>query len=157
LENYILSEMNVIKLTTSSNRQEYGVNLKAEPNFRLLGARLKGDQKAVTDYLKVSFDFFSRKKFQKFFGGSKEFLKNFFRKISRKHFYKIFLFPVKNKISEDELETFLDDGKIVVLGHELSCEELTVSFTTNKEKDNEDDNQWETATKGKVCFREENL
>ncbi|CAK5063875.1 unnamed protein product [Meloidogyne enterolobii] len=106
LENYILSEMNVIKLTTSSNRQEYGVNLKAEPNFRLLGARLKGDQKAVTDYL-------------------------------------------KNKISEDELETFLDDGKIVVLGHELSCEELTVSFTTNKEKDNDGDNQWETATKGK--------
>jgi len=78
LENYILSEMNVIKLTTSSNRQEYGVNLKAEPNFRLLGARLKGDQKAVTDYLKVSFDFFFSKKISKIFWGFERIFEKFF-------------------------------------------------------------------------------
>ncbi|KAF7634836.1 hypothetical protein Mgra_00005730 [Meloidogyne graminicola] len=115
LKDYILSEMNVIKLTTSNNRQDYGVNLKAEPNFRLLGARLKSDQKVVADYL-------------------------------------------KNKISENELEQFLDDGKITVLGHLLSSEELSVSFTINKEKNEEDnDNQWETATKVINTSEDENI
>jgi hypothetical protein len=49
------------------------VQLKAEPNFRLLGARLKGDQKAVTTHLKT-------------------------------------------KVTDEELEKLLDEGKITVLG-----------------------------------------
>jgi len=53
LEEYILTELNVEKMVASQDRQKYGARLKAEPNFRLLGARLKGDQKKVTDYLKV--------------------------------------------------------------------------------------------------------
>uniref|UniRef100_A0A915PQN9 Isoleucine--tRNA ligase, cytoplasmic n=1 Tax=Setaria digitata TaxID=48799 RepID=A0A915PQN9_9BILA len=52
LQNYILSEVNVRMLTVSHDKQKYNVHLKAEPNFRLLGARLKGDQKKVVDYLK---------------------------------------------------------------------------------------------------------
>lgn len=53
LEYYLLTELNVKLVTFSQDKEKYGVHLKAEPNFRLLGARLKGDQKKVTDYLKV--------------------------------------------------------------------------------------------------------
>lgn len=53
LQNYIVAEVNVRMLTVSHNKDKYGVYLKAEPNFRLLGTRLKGDQKKVVDYLKV--------------------------------------------------------------------------------------------------------
>uniref|UniRef100_A0A914VF94 Isoleucine--tRNA ligase, cytoplasmic n=1 Tax=Plectus sambesii TaxID=2011161 RepID=A0A914VF94_9BILA len=52
LEPYLLDEVNVRKLTLSDEKEKWGVKLKAEPNFRALGARLKGDQKKVADYLK---------------------------------------------------------------------------------------------------------
>ncbi|VDP12826.1 unnamed protein product [Onchocerca flexuosa] len=52
LQNYIITEVNVRMLTVSHNKEKYGVYLKAEPNFRLLGSRLKNDQKKVVDYLK---------------------------------------------------------------------------------------------------------
>jgi isoleucyl-tRNA synthetase len=51
LEPYILSEMNVEKLTVSQDKHKYGVKLRAEPNFKSLG-RLKKDQKKVSEYLK---------------------------------------------------------------------------------------------------------
>lgn len=53
LQSYILLEVNVRKLTVSSDKEKYGVRLKADPNFKLLGARLKGNQKKVVEYLKV--------------------------------------------------------------------------------------------------------
>lgn len=53
LESYLLSELNVETITLSQDKHKYGVQLRAEPNFRLLGSRLKGDQKKVSDYLKV--------------------------------------------------------------------------------------------------------
>ncbi|KAL3998092.1 isoleucine--tRNA ligase [Acanthocheilonema viteae] len=52
LQNYIMAEVNVRMLKVSHNKEKYGVYLKAEPNFRLLGTRLKSDQKKVVDYLK---------------------------------------------------------------------------------------------------------
>lgn len=52
LEPYILSECNVKKITVTQDKEQYGVELRAEPNFRILGARLKGDQKKVGNYLK---------------------------------------------------------------------------------------------------------
>ncbi|KAK6106649.1 isoleucine--tRNA ligase [Brugia pahangi] len=52
MQNYIVAEVNVRMLIVSHNKEKYGVHLKAEPNFRLLGTRLKGDQKKVVDYLK---------------------------------------------------------------------------------------------------------
>lgn len=55
LEFYILLEVNVDKLTISQDKYKYGVQLRASPNFKLLGARLKNEQKKVADYLKVSF------------------------------------------------------------------------------------------------------
>lgn len=53
LEEYILSEVNIRKLTISQDKSKYGVHLKAEPNFKQLGARLKSEQKKVVEYLKV--------------------------------------------------------------------------------------------------------
>ena len=35
------------QITVSSDKEKYGVKLKADANFRQLGARLKGDVKAV--------------------------------------------------------------------------------------------------------------
>lgn len=52
LEHYILSELNIRKMTVSQDKEKYGVTLKAELNFRTLGARLKGDQKKVAEYIK---------------------------------------------------------------------------------------------------------
>lgn len=53
LQSYVLLETNVRMLTVSQDKEKYGVKLKADPNFKLLGSRLKGDQKKVADYLKV--------------------------------------------------------------------------------------------------------
>ncbi|CAJ0936945.1 unnamed protein product, partial [Mesorhabditis belari] len=86
LSHYILSELNVRKLVVSSDKEKYGVRLKAEPNFRLLGARLKGDQKKVAEYL-------------------------------------------KKEISQAELAQFLNEGKLVVVGYELTSEEVSVSYS----------------------------
>ncbi|VDM54204.1 unnamed protein product [Angiostrongylus costaricensis] len=87
LEHYILSEVNVRQLTVSNDKDKYGITLKAEPNFRLLGAKLKADQKVVVDYLKT-------------------------------------------KITENELEQFLAEGKITLFGHVLTSEEIYVSYTS---------------------------
>ncbi|XP_066962999.1 isoleucine--tRNA ligase, cytoplasmic isoform X2 [Macrobrachium rosenbergii] len=47
LEQYIKEELNVKSVTTSTDKQKYGVALRADMNFKLLGARLKGDAKKV--------------------------------------------------------------------------------------------------------------
>ncbi|KAK5977453.1 Anticodon-binding domain protein, partial [Trichostrongylus colubriformis] len=87
LEHYILSEVNIRQLTVSQDKRKYGIILKADPNFKILGVRLKGDQKKVVDYLKT-------------------------------------------QVTENELEQFLAEGKLTVCGHELSSEEVSVSYTS---------------------------
>ncbi|KAI6229136.1 Isoleucyl-tRNA synthetase [Aphelenchoides fujianensis] len=99
LQQYLLSELNVKKLIVSQDKAKYGVQLKATPNFKLLGARLKGDQKKVADYL-------------------------------------------KNQVSEEELESFVANGKLTVLGHELTDEEVAVSFTCQPGKNSTE--TWES-------------
>lgn len=47
LESFILSELNVRKLTFSSEKEKYGIKLKADIDYRALGARLKNDLKSV--------------------------------------------------------------------------------------------------------------
>lgn len=47
LENYIKEELNVKTVTASTDKEKYGVVLTADMNFRVLGARLKGDVKRV--------------------------------------------------------------------------------------------------------------
>ncbi|KAI6231146.1 Isoleucyl-tRNA synthetase [Aphelenchoides besseyi] len=86
LQQYLLSELNVKKLIVSQDKAKYGVQLRATPNFKLLGLRLKGDQKKVTEYLRT-------------------------------------------KVSEEELESLIANGKLEVCGHELTDEEVAVSFT----------------------------
>lgn len=52
LDNYVLEEMNVKRLQLTSDKEKYGITLRAEPDHKVLGARLKGDFKAVTQGLK---------------------------------------------------------------------------------------------------------
>ncbi|KAK7078392.1 hypothetical protein SK128_017326, partial [Halocaridina rubra] len=47
LESYVKDELNVKSVTVSTDKEKYGVSLRADMNFKLLGARLKGDVKKV--------------------------------------------------------------------------------------------------------------
>uniref|UniRef100_A0A3B3YUM3 Isoleucine--tRNA ligase, cytoplasmic n=1 Tax=Poecilia mexicana TaxID=48701 RepID=A0A3B3YUM3_9TELE len=52
LEKYILEELNVRQLTLSTDKDKYGIRLRAEPDHMVLGKRLKGAFKAVTASIK---------------------------------------------------------------------------------------------------------
>lgn len=52
LEHYILEELNVRKMILTSDKKKYGVALRGEPDHKTLGARLKGEFKAVTKEIK---------------------------------------------------------------------------------------------------------
>uniref|UniRef100_A0A8C3K0D6 Isoleucine--tRNA ligase, cytoplasmic n=1 Tax=Calidris pygmaea TaxID=425635 RepID=A0A8C3K0D6_9CHAR len=52
LEKYILEELNVRQVTLSTNKDKYGVRLRAEPDHMVLGKRLKGAFKLVTAAIK---------------------------------------------------------------------------------------------------------
>ena len=53
LQDYVLDELNIKKLTLSTNKQQYGVLLRAEPDHKTLGFRLKGAFKDVTKEIKA--------------------------------------------------------------------------------------------------------
>lgn len=52
LEKYVLEEMNVKRVQFTSDKEKYGITLRVEPDHKILGVRLKGDFKAVTQALK---------------------------------------------------------------------------------------------------------
>ncbi|XP_069693675.1 isoleucine--tRNA ligase, cytoplasmic [Periplaneta americana] len=52
LERYILEELNVRKVTVTTDKKKYGVTLRAEPDHKTLGARLKGAFKPVMQAIK---------------------------------------------------------------------------------------------------------
>ncbi|OAD56222.1 Isoleucine--tRNA ligase, cytoplasmic [Eufriesea mexicana] len=52
LKSYILEELNVKELTVTTDKEKYGVKLRAEPDHKILGARLKGEFKSVTQAIK---------------------------------------------------------------------------------------------------------
>ncbi|XP_076447900.1 isoleucine--tRNA ligase, cytoplasmic-like [Babylonia areolata] len=52
LEKYILEELNVRSLTTTTDKEKYGVKLRAEPDHKVLGSKLKGDFKAVSEQIR---------------------------------------------------------------------------------------------------------
>uniref|UniRef100_A0A3Q3WFY6 Isoleucine--tRNA ligase, cytoplasmic n=1 Tax=Mola mola TaxID=94237 RepID=A0A3Q3WFY6_MOLML len=52
LEKYILEELNVRQLTLSTDKDKYGIRLRAEPDHMVLGKRLKGAFKAITASIK---------------------------------------------------------------------------------------------------------
>ncbi|KAL9696826.1 hypothetical protein quinque_000267 [Culex quinquefasciatus] len=56
LENFILGELNVRSITLSSDKQKYGVKLRAEPDHKVLGMRLKNGFKQVIQAVKALTD-----------------------------------------------------------------------------------------------------
>ncbi|XP_071442401.1 isoleucine--tRNA ligase, cytoplasmic [Hetaerina americana] len=52
LKSYILEELNVKSLTVTTEKHKYGVSLRAEPDHKTLGARLKGDFKSAMTAIK---------------------------------------------------------------------------------------------------------
>lgn len=52
LETYIKEELNVKKVTTTTDKSKYGAHIEAEVDFKALGARLKGDVKNVVAAVK---------------------------------------------------------------------------------------------------------
>lgn len=53
MESYIVEELNVRTLTTTLDKERYGVSVRAEPDHKVLGAKLKNSYKAVMDAVKV--------------------------------------------------------------------------------------------------------
>ncbi|XP_065333424.1 isoleucine--tRNA ligase, cytoplasmic [Cloeon dipterum] len=51
-QQYILEELNVRNLTVTSDKESYGVVMRAEPDHKTLGSRLKGSFKAVSQAIK---------------------------------------------------------------------------------------------------------
>ncbi|XP_069793365.1 isoleucine--tRNA ligase, cytoplasmic isoform X2 [Narcine bancroftii] len=64
LEKYILEELNVRQLTLSTDKDKYGIRLRAEPDHMVLGKRLKGAFKSVTAAIK-GLQSFQLEEFQK--------------------------------------------------------------------------------------------
>lgn len=52
LETFILGELNVRQLTVCAEKEKYGVQMRAEPDHKTLGLRLKGNFKAVMAAIK---------------------------------------------------------------------------------------------------------
>ncbi|ODN00370.1 Isoleucine--tRNA ligase, cytoplasmic [Orchesella cincta] len=52
LENYVLDELNVRKLTLCNNKAQFDVHLKAQPNHQILGAKYKADFKNIANAIK---------------------------------------------------------------------------------------------------------
>ncbi|XP_063282541.1 isoleucine--tRNA ligase, cytoplasmic [Pelobates fuscus] len=52
LEKYIVEELNVRQVTVSTNKDKYGIRLRAEPDHMVLGKRLKGAFKSVMSAIK---------------------------------------------------------------------------------------------------------
>lgn len=53
LQDYILEEVNVRKMTVSSEKSRWGVKLTVEPDFKVLGPRLGKDLKTVAEKIKT--------------------------------------------------------------------------------------------------------
>lgn len=49
---FTLQELNVRQLTLSTDKDKYGIQLRAEPDHMVLGKRLKGAFKAITASIK---------------------------------------------------------------------------------------------------------
>nr|CAD7459207.1 unnamed protein product [Timema tahoe] len=85
LKQYVLEELNVRCITLTRDKQKYGVALRAEPDHKTLGARLKGEFKAVTLAIKA--------------------------------------------LSDSDLQKFLSQGYIEVLGHRLEPSDLRIMYS----------------------------
>lgn len=57
MNQYIIEELNVRKITLSTDKKKYGVSLKAEPDHKTLGVKLKSAFKDVMADIKVIVEF----------------------------------------------------------------------------------------------------
>lgn len=57
LQEYVLLELNVRKISITTDKSKFGITLRAEPDFKILGVRLKQDFKSVVESLKSLTDF----------------------------------------------------------------------------------------------------
>ncbi|KAH6928612.1 hypothetical protein HPB50_017382 [Hyalomma asiaticum] len=53
LKQYILEELNIRHLTVTGEKEKYGVLMKAEPDIKALGLRLRGESKAVSQEIRA--------------------------------------------------------------------------------------------------------
>lgn len=51
LEQYILTEMNVRKLTITDDKDKFGIKLQAKPDYKTLGIHFKSDYKSITQII----------------------------------------------------------------------------------------------------------
>ncbi|CAG2102663.1 unnamed protein product [Medioppia subpectinata] len=56
LERYIMNELNVRKVIVTTEKEKYGVQLKAEPDIKALGLRLRNESKAVIQAIRALTD-----------------------------------------------------------------------------------------------------
>lgn len=56
LENYVLTELNVKSISTTTDKSKFGITLRAEPDHKVLGLRLKQEFKTVTQAIKALTD-----------------------------------------------------------------------------------------------------
>lgn len=56
MQDYIKTELNVKSLTATDDKEKYGVCLRAEPDHKLLGVRLRGNFKPVSEAIKALTD-----------------------------------------------------------------------------------------------------
>lgn len=52
----MLDELNVRTLSMTTDKARYGVRLRAEPDHKILGVRLKGAYKSVIEAVKVGLE-----------------------------------------------------------------------------------------------------
>lgn len=108
LKPYILEELNVKTITATTDKEKYGVTLKAEPDHKNLGARLKGEFKAVMAAIK--------------------------------------------ELSNEELEKFVKEKKIVLLGHTLEKDDLRLSYSFSGPAAEQLAKQYEAHCEGNVLI-----
>ena len=108
LKSYILEELNVKTLTVTTDKEKYGVSLKAEPDHKSLGARLKGEFKSIAAAIK--------------------------------------------ELSDEELQKFVKEKKIVVQGHTLEETDLRLSFSFTGPAAEQLSNRYEAHCEGNVLI-----
>lgn len=106
LQNYIILELNVRKISTTTDKAKFGITLRAEPDFKILGARLKQDFKAVVQGLKTLTD-----------AEIKEMVEQGFREVAgqRIDLTDVRLIFQSNSLSTDKYEVHSDNDVLILL------------------------------------------
>lgn len=106
LQEYIHLELNVRKISTTTDKSKYGITLRAEPDFKILGARLKQEFKAVVQGLKSLSD-----------GEINEFAKIGHKEIAgqRIEISEVRLIFQSNSLNTDQYEVHSDNDVLILL------------------------------------------